>query len=63
MIELCQCQPLCSSRWTFNDYARVVEVVLLVLMGGAIVAATACLLKDCLYELGTQQTMQERGFG
>ena len=41
----------------------VVARVLVVLMGSAIVAATACLLKDCLYELGTQQTMQERGFG
>ena len=50
-----------SSRWNFNHYARVVAVVLLVLMGGAIVAATAYLLKDCLYELGTQETMQERG--
>ena len=40
---------------------RVVAVVLLVLMGGAIVAATAYLLKDCLYELGTQETMQEVG--
>ena len=36
-------------------------VVLLVLMGGAIVAATAYLLKDGLYELGTQETMRERG--
>ena len=39
----------------------VVAVVLLVLMGGAIVAATAYLPKDCLYELGTQETMQEVG--